>query len=253
MRNIKLTLQYDGSDFCGYEKQKNGRSIRAEIEKALQTLFKQPFKIIGTSRTDAGVHACCQVINFKTSKLIPIYKMVSALNSFLPEEIRIIKAEEKDKEYSSRFAVKSKEYEYLIYNGAILNPIFKRFVWHVRPKLNIAAMKMAAKYLVGKHDFSSFCAAHCEDKDRVRIIQQLVIRHSTLVIWKGCKLSAIRIKFVGPGFLYKMVRNIVGTLVEVGLGIRKYTEMERILTEKDRKKAGRTAPAQGLCLVKVNF
>jgi len=128
VRNIKLTLQYDGTSFCGFERQNNGRSIRAEIEKALQKIFENPGKIIGTSRTDAGVHACCQIINFKTKKSIPTEKIAAALNSFLPEDIRIIKAEEKDNDYISRFAVKNKEYEYLIYNGQILNPLFSRFV-----------------------------------------------------------------------------------------------------------------------------
>jgi len=251
VRNIKLTLQYDGTNFCGFERQNNGRSIRAEIEKALQKIFENPSKIIGTSRTDAGVHACCQIINFKTNKSIPIEKIPAALNSFLPEEIRIVKAEEKDIDYISRFAVKSKEYEYLIYNGQYLNPLFKRFVWHVRPKLDITAMKKAAKYLVGKHDFSSFCAANSDDKDKVRVVKQIVIRNTKCVIWEGCKLSVVSCKFVGPGFLYKMVRNMVGTLVEVGMGKRNYTDMKLILTEKDRKKAGRTAPAHGLCLTRI--
>lgn len=251
MKNIKLILQYDGTDFCGFERQNNGRSIRAEIEKALQKIFEIPSKIIGTSRTDAGVHACCQIINFKTKKSIPTERIPAALNSFLPEEIRIVKAEEKDQDYISRFAVTSKEYEYLIYNGQILNPLFKRFVWHVRPKLDITAMKKAAKYLVGKHDFSSFCAANSDDKDKVRVLHKIVIRNTKSVIWSGCQLSVVSCQLIGNGFLYKMVRNIVGTLVEVGLGKWNCTDMKRILTEKDRKKAGRTAPPQGLCLTKI--
>ncbi|MDI6731073.1 MAG: tRNA pseudouridine(38-40) synthase TruA [Candidatus Margulisbacteria bacterium] len=250
--NIKLTIQYDGTDYCGFERQKNGPSIQAAVEKALQKIFKTPTRIIGASRTDAGVHACCQVVSFKTKSPIPVRRIPQALNGILPPAIRVMAASLVGPKYNPRFAAKSKTYEYLIYNGEVLNPLFNRFVWHIRPRLNIAAMKKAAKYLVGKHDFSSFCASHSNNKDPIRVLHQLVISHSSVVIWDSCQLSVVSCKLKGNGFLYKMVRNIVGTLVEVGMGKRKPQDVKAIIDAKDRKKAGRTAPAQGLCLVKVN-
>jgi tRNA pseudouridine38-40 synthase len=157
------------------------------------------------------------------------------------------------KDFSARFDAKSKEYEYLIYNGAIMPPNLCRIAWHVKPRLDLAAMKKAARFLVGKHDFSSFCAAGGDDKDFVRIIHQLVISHSSLVIWGSEKIKVIRIRMTGNGFLYKMVRNMVGTLVEVGLGKKSISDVKKILGAKDRKLAGGTAPAQGLCLIRVDY
>lgn len=253
LRNIKLTIQYDGTDYCGFECQKNGPSIQAALEKALQKLFGNPIRIIGASRTDAGVHACCQVICFKVKNPIPVKKIPQALNGCLPSAIRVIAAAEAGPKYNPRFAAQSKFYEYLIYNSELINPLFNRYVWHVRPKLNLTAMRKAAKYLVGKHDFSSFCAAHGNAKDRIRIIHKLVISHSSVSLWKSCQLSVVSCQLIGNGFLYKMVRNIVGTLVEVGLGKRTPAEVKEILTARNRNKAGRTAPPHALCLAKVNF
>ena len=157
------------------------------------------------------------------------------------------------KTFNARYDAKSKEYEYLIYNGQVLPPHIRHLVWHVKPKLDLAKMKQAAKFLVGKHDFSSFCAADGDDTNFVRIIHQLGIRHSSLGIWQGFKVPVMSIRVKGNGFLYKMVRNIVGTLVEIGIGRREVSEVKKILLAKDRKLAGRCAPGQGLCLVKVNY
>ena len=237
MPNIKLTLQYDGTDFSGYELQTRKRTIRGEIEKSIAKIFKHKIKINGVSRTDSGVHALYQVVNFKTKTSIPLNNIVKALNSILPEDIRILDAQKVKPSFNARYAAKSKEYEYLIYNGDILPPHLRRFVWQVKPKLNLQAMRKEAKKLVGKHDFSAFCAAGGDDTDFVRIIHKLVIRRLSFVIWHGAKFKMISIRVEGNGFLYKMVRNMVGKLVEVGLG----------------KTSKRCAPPQGLCLVKVNF
>ena len=253
MRNLKLTLAYDGTNFCGFELQPHKRSIRGEIEKALFKLFKTRIKIINASRTDAGVHALSQVINFKLKSTIPTSKIAKALNSCLPEEIRVIKAREEARDFHARYFPKSKVYEYLIYNGDPMPVNLRKLAWQVKTKLDLKAMRKAAKCLVGRRDFSSFCASGGDDQNFVRIIHSLVISHSSLVIWKGVKHRVIRIRVTGNGFLYKMVRNMMGTLVEVGLGKRKPGDMRQILQAKDRKKAGRTAPAQGLCLVKVNY
>jgi len=253
MRNIKLAFQYDGTNFCGFELQPGQRSIRGEIEKALYKLFGQKTKIISASRTDAGVHALQNAANFHLDHSIPTAKIADALNSVLPKEIRIIKAEAKAKNYHARYDAKSKVYEYLIYNGAEIPPHLLKLTWHVKQELNLSAMRKAAKVLLGKHDFSSFCASRSDDKNKVRILHKFVISHSKLVIWNGCKLSVVSCKLKGNGFLYKMVRNIVGTLVEVGLGKFPPMDVKRILKAKDRRKAGRCAPAQGLCLLKVNY
>jgi tRNA pseudouridine38-40 synthase len=253
VRNIKLTLQYDGTNFCGFELQPGKRSIRAEIEKALFKLFKILPKIINASRTDAGVHALCQVVNFPLKHSIPTARIAPALNSCLPKEIRVVKAEVKTKDFHARYSPKTKEYEYLIYNGDPMPVHLRKSAWQVKPKLDLKAMRKAAKCLVGRHDFSSFCASGGDDKNFVRIIHSFVISHSSLVIWKGVKYRVIRVRVAGSGFLYKMVRNMVGTLVEVGLGKIKLTDVKKILHAKDRRLAGRTAPAQGLCLINVNY
>lgn len=251
MRNIKLTLEYDGSGFCGFELQPGQRTVRGELAKVLKTLYKRSIKFSSASRTDAGVHALGQVISFKAPLSVPLPKLPIALNSVLPEDIRIVKAVAAGKRFNARFDAKAKTYEYLVYNGRIMLPHLRKVVWRVKPKLDLAAMRKAARFLVGKHDFSSFCAAGGDDKNFVRIIHSFVIRHSSFGIWSGQKTKVIRVIVKGNGFLYKMVRNMVGTLVEVGLERLKPDDVKRILGAKNRRLAGRTAPAHGLCLVRV--
>jgi len=253
VRNIKLIFQYDGANYSGFELQPGNRTVRSELEKALLKIYGKKIGVISASRTDAGVHALSNVINFKIDSPIPTSKLPQALNFYLPEDIRILKAEDKEKGFNARFDSKSKEYEYLIYNGPVLNPIFRRFVWQVKPKLDLKAMRKAAKILVGKHDFSSFCASRGDDRNFVRTIHSFVIRHSSFIIWGGSKLKVISLRVTANGYLYKMVRNMVGTLAEVGLGRILPGEIEAILMANDRKLAGRTAPAAGLCLIKVNY
>lgn len=253
MRNIKLILQYDGTDFCGYELQPGKRSVRGEIEKALHKLFKTKTKIIGVSRTDSGVHAIAQVINFKTTNQIPVERIPAAMNSCLKDDIRILSAEEKGKEFNSRYAAKNKEYEYLIFNGTILPPSCRKIAWHIKYKIDLASMKEAAKILIGKHDFSSFCASRSDDKNFVKRIYKLSIRKRKLSVFSGEKVELVSIRVKGDGFLYKMVRNMVGTLIEVGLGRKSVSDTRKILRGRNRKLAGRTAPAHGLCLIKVNY
>lgn len=261
MHPIKLTLQYDGSGFSGYEIQPGKRTVRGELEQAFLKLYKISVKFASSSRTDAGVHALGNVISYEPPAEIPTEKLPIALNALLPDDLRVVKAEAKPKGFNARFDAKSKEYQYLIFNGQILPPHLRLIAWQVKPKLNLSAMKRAAKYLVGKHDFSSFCAAGGDDTDYVRIIQKLVISHSSLVIWKESRAQKtdsraqglIRFTVIGNGFLYKMVRNIVGTLVDVGLGRTSADQFKNILEARDRRLAGRTAPGRGLCLVRVDF
>lgn len=253
MPKVKLTLQYDGTGFAGLELQPGQRTIRAELAKALKTLYKKAIPFITASRTDAGVHALGQVISYQAPFAIPLDRLPTALNGRLPPDIRIVKAEDRPKSFHARYGAKGKEYEYLVYNGPIMPPQLRCLAWHVRPKLDLSAMKKAAKYLVGQHDFSSFCAAGSDDKDFVRIIHQFAIRNSSFVIGSGIKVPLIGLSVRGNGFLYRMVRNLVGTLVEVGLGRRKPEEVEQILNAHDRRKAGKTAPAHGLCLIQVCY
>ncbi len=252
MRDIKLTISYEGSDFSGYELQPGKQTVRAELEKAIYKLFKVK-KTISASRTDSGVHALAQVVGFKLDSSIPTDKIASALNTLLSPGIRIFKAQEEAPDWHARYDAKSKEYEYLIYNGDILPPQYEKLAWHVRPKLDLEAMKQAIKPIKGKHDFKSFCAARSDDKDFVRIMYSVSLRKRKIKIWSGDEVALLSFRIKGNGFLYKMVRNIVGTLVEVGLGRKKATDIKRIIEAQDRKAAGRTAPAHGLCLLKVNY
>jgi tRNA pseudouridine38-40 synthase len=253
MSVVKLIVAYDGSGFSGYELQPGKRTIRGELGKTLKQLYKAPVKFYSSSRTDAGVHALGNVISFVSPSEIALSHLPAALNSLLPDDIRVIKAEAVKDKFNARFDAKCKTYEYLIFNGRIMPPSIRKIAWQVKPELDLSAMKKAAKYLVGKHDFASFCASGGDDKDFVRTIHSLVIGHWSLVIWGSEKFGVIRIKINGDGFLYKMVRNMVGTLVEVGLGRREPSDIKKILLAKDRRLAGKTAPAQGLCLIKVTY
>lgn len=246
--NVAVSIQYDGTQFCGYELQPTGVSIRSEIEKALQTIFKKKIRIRASSRTDSGVHALAQIISFETEGNIPTKKIPFALNSVLPPQIRVIEAKEVGSSFNARYSVKNKTYEYLIYNDEVLPPFLLNFAWHLKPKLDLGQMKKAAKLFVGRHDFQSFCASNSDDTNFVRTISRIDIRYSKIEIWSGCKLSVVSCKLTGDGFLYKMVRNIVGTLAEIGLGRLTVSDVKKILLAKDRKLAGRCAPAQGLCL-----
>jgi tRNA pseudouridine38-40 synthase len=255
---LKLTIQYDGTDFCGFELQPGQRSVRGELQKAFHKLYKKPINFINASRTDAGVHALGQVISFKDPGNIPVKRLAAALNGVLPEDIRVVKTERRTWEvgrgtFNARFSAKRKTYEYLIYNGDPIPVHLRKLAWHVKPKLDLVAMKKAAKYLVGKHDFSSFCAAGSDDTNFVRKIHSFLIFNFSFFIWDGIRYPLIKFRVTGTGFLYKMVRNIVGTLVEVGLGKRKPEEIKNILAAKNRRLAGKTAPAQGLCLVKICY
>ena len=266
MRNIRLTIQYDGTDFSGYEIQPDKKSVRGEIEKALSALFKKEISINAVSRTDSKVHAIAQIVQFQIDHPIEFSKIPKVLNTYLPDDIRAVDSKEIKNSENVRYFVKNKEYQYLIYNGTKFSPFFRNYVWHVKQKLDIKAMKSAAKFFKGKHDFSSFCAARSflaqriakklgkpQEHNFLRTIYKVTIKNKKINLWDGCALDVIAITFKGDGFLYKMVRNMVGTLVDVGLKKKKPFEIKEIISKKQRKFAGRCAPPQGLCLIKVNF
>lgn len=244
MRNIKLTISYDGTGYNGWQIQKNGRTIQEELECAIKKVFKKKHQIYGASRTDAGVHAKAQVAHFRTSSTIPVGKIAIALNTVLPESIGVIKAEEFPQGFHARFDAASKIYRYYIFNSRERDPFNERHSWRVPYELNIPLMRKEAASLLGKHDFKSFQARDKIERNSIYAIRKLNIQK---------KSSSITIDIEADGFVYNMVRNIVGTLVDIGRGYLAPGSMEKILEAKDRRKAGPTAPAKGLFLIKVKY
>lgn len=247
-RNIKLTLEYDGTDFAGFQFQPGRPTIQQVLEEALSKFFDKPMKIKSASgRTDAGVHAKYQVVNFRTDSKADLWQIQKGLNAHLPDSIAVRKAEEVPAGFHARFQAKGKTYEYTIWNDRVRSPFQLRYAHQVASPLNVSAMRRAAKILVGKHDFRSFCATEKPGqpkKETTRTIQKFVISK------KG---ALICLRITANGFLHHMVRNIAGTLMEVGRGKLKADEVEKILKSKDRKRAGMTAPAKALCLVDVTY
>ncbi len=244
MRNIKLTIEYDGKDFNGWQKQPNKLNIQGEIERAIETITGERVELIGSGRTDAGVNALNQVANFKIEKDFPIDKFPIALNSNLKQSIRIKSAEEVDEKFHSRYTCKKKTYEYTINNSKYGTAIYRNMQFHYPIKLDENKMNEAIKYLIGEHDFKSFKASGTSSKNSVRTIYNAeVVRNDDI----------IKIRLTGNGFLYNMVRIIAGTLIEVGEGKIEPIEVKNILEAKDRLMAGKTLSPQGLCLINVEY
>lgn len=244
MRNIKLTVEYEGKDYNGWQKQPNKLNIQGEIERAIQTVMKEEVELIGSGRTDAGVHAFGQVANFKINSEFPIEKMATAINSQLKKSIRILKAEEVSLDFHSRYHCHQKTYAYIIDNSEQGTAIYRNITHHISQPLDIEKMQEAANYLVGEHDFSSFKSSGTSSKSSIRTIFNAQVLKEQ---------ERVNIMLTGNGFLYNMVRIIAGTLVEVGLGNIKPGEVKQILEMKNRQKAGKTLPAQGLFLMNVDY
>ena len=244
MRNIKLVIEYDGSGFNGWQKQPNKLNIQGEIEAVIENITKEKIELIASGRTDAGVHAIGQVANFKTNSNIPIEKIPIAINSQVKNSIRIKSAEEVDERFHSRYNCKRKTYRYIIDNSKYGSSIFRNMTYHMPIKLNINEMQKAVKYFEGEHDFKAFKSSGTSSKSSVRTIYEAkVIKKNEYII----------LELTGNGFLYNMVRIIAGTLVDVGLEKLKAKDIPVILEKKDRQKAGKTLPPQGLFLVKVEY
>ena len=239
-----MTIEYDGKDFNGWQKQPNKLNIQGEIERAIEGVTKEKVELYASGRTDAGVHAFGQVANFKTNSNIPIEKMATAINSQLKYSIRIKKAEEVEENFHSRYNCKEKTYMYIINNEEQASAIFRNMEYHFPKKLDIEKMQKAAKYFEGEHDFSAFKSSGTSSKSSVRKIY-----NADVSTYNG----RIIIKLTGNGFLYNMVRIIAGTLLEVGMGAIKPESIKEIIEDKDRKKAGKTLPPHGLYLVKVEY
>ena len=244
MRNIKLTIEYDGKCYNGWQKQPDKLNIQGEIEKAIYNITQEEVDLIGSGRTDAGVHALGQVANFKTNSALPIEKLALAINSQLKSSIIIKKAEEVDERFHSRYTAKQKTYRYIINNSKTGTAIYRNLEYCFPVKLNVEKMVEAAKYFEGEHDFKAFKSSGTSGKNSVRTIYKAEVRQDG---------ERIIIELTGNGFLYNMVRIISGTLLDVGLGKIEPNEIPDIIEKKERTKAGKTLPAHGLYLVKVQY
>lgn len=248
MRNIRLTIEYDGSRFSGWQAQSNTRKLRTiqeEIERSAVRLFGKKIKLIGAGRTDSGVHAEAQAANFKIDSGLAIDNIKKGLNSRLPDDIAVISAEDVPLKFHSRFDAREKLYRYTMLNRKTRSPLLRKYAAVCFYDLDIRAMKKAASHLVGKKDFKSFQAADKKNRSSVRHIKKLnIIKKDN---------SVIEINIQADGFLYNMVRNIAGTLIDVGRGRIKPEAIKDILKKRHRPAAGKTAPAKGLCLLKVFY
>ncbi|NLC69631.1 MAG: tRNA pseudouridine(38-40) synthase TruA [Clostridiaceae bacterium] len=246
MRNIKLTIEYDGTRYNGWQSQPGGLTIQDMLEAAIYKLTNEKAKVTGAGRTDAGVHAYGQVANFYTASSIPAGKFSFALNTMLPGDIVVTKSEEVSLDFHARFSAKGKKYEYLIYNSIHPPALLKDRAWHVFYNLDVEAMNEAALHLAGTHDFAGFAA---RDPSRpglntIRTIREVSVERIS---------NIIRISISGDGFLYNMARIITGTLVDIGRGKMEAGRIKSIIDKRDRKLAGMTAPPQGLYLVEVYY
>ena len=247
MRTFKLLLQYDGTDYVGWQRQAQGSSIQALLEAAVQPIEGRPVTVHGAGRTDAGVHALGQVASVCLTASIEPGTLSRALNAVLPGDVRVAQAEVAADDFHARLSATGKVYEYRIVNAPFVSPFVRRYVWHVVPRLDLAVMIRASRFLLGEHDFSAFRAAGSEAQTSIRTVRRIE--------WQGGGGAddPVVMLIEGDGFLRHMVRNIAGTLVQVGLGRWPVPEVEAILASRDRGRAGATAPASGLVLREVLY
>jgi tRNA pseudouridine38-40 synthase len=245
MRNIKLLIEYDGTNYLGWQVQAKGLTIQGVIEEKLTLLTGEKISLIGSGRTDAGVHALGQVASFKTKSRMAVRTLQKALNSLLPPDITILRAEEADEAFHARKSATRKAYEYRILNREIRSAFQREYAWHIPQPLDVGKMKEAAEILVGVHDFSSFRSVGTPTKTAIRTLLR--------ADWKRHRGGFLCFEIEANGFLKQMVRAIVGTLVDVGKGKITVEEFRKVLEARDRKKAGPTAPGRGLFLKRVKY
>lgn len=245
MRRIKLTVAYDGTEYCGWQIQPNGVTIEEILNREISSLTGEEIRVIGASRTDSGVHALGNVAVFDTECSIPSERIAYALNRRMPDDIVIMKSEEVSRDWHPRYQdVITKTYEYHIYNAAVPNPIKRRTTAFVSFPLDIEKMRAGAAYVVGEHDFASFCNVRTNTNDTVRTVYDISVEK---------REDEIVIRITGNGFLYNMVRIIAGVLIRVGRGFYEPEKVREILEEKKRTEAGVTAPPQGLFLIQIDY
>jgi tRNA pseudouridine38-40 synthase len=243
--SVKLILSYDGTRYVGWQVQPNGPSVQAEVERALATLHGAPVRVTAAGRTDAGVHALGQVGSFAVERALPVSAYVKGMNALLPEDVAVRHAEVRDAPFDARRDARGKRYRYRIENLPTRAPLTRMQAWQVFRPLDAAAMREAARPLLGRHDFSAFRAADCEAQHAVRELRRLDVVEAGE--------GRIEVVAEATAFLKHMVRNLVGTLVEVGLGAREAGSMAALLAGRDRTRAGRTAPPHGLVLDEVFY
>lgn len=244
MKRVKLVIAYDGTNYCGWQIQINGITVEEVLNKHLSELLGEDIKVIGASRTDSGVHALGNVAVFDTESRIPGEKMSFALNTRLPEDIRIQSSEEVPLDFHPRFCNSRKTYEYRILNRRFPIPTERLYSYFIYYPLDVEKMKNAAAYLIGEHDFKSFCSTRTQVETTVRTIYSLDLTKQG---------DSISLQICGNGFLYNMVRIIVGTLVKVGMGVYPPEHVKEILDACDRTKAGPKAPPEGLTLIGIEY
>jgi tRNA pseudouridine38-40 synthase len=268
-RPLKLTLAYDGTGFVGWQRQAEGQSIQGLLEEALSKIEHAPVTLIGAGRTDAGVHAIGQVASVSLESAIDCATLRRALNAMLPPEVRILGVEEAPAGFHARYSAHSKAYRYWIANGDVAHPFLWRYVWLFPHRLDVAAMAEAARLVEGERDFAGFQATGSSTGSTVRTVFTSLFREATETDLSagsgspaGPRLEApdvpgtarlLLYEVTGDAFLRHMVRNIVGTLAEIGVGRRRVDAIQHILSSGDRRLAGPTAPACGLCLVRVEY
>ena len=245
MRNIKITIAYDGTRYNGWQRQDNtDNTIQGKIETLLAKMTGEEVEIHASGRTDAGVHALGQVFHFHTECCMTAEDIMAYMNEYLPMDVAVLKVENAGERFHSRLNVKRKTYCYRIWNNVIPNVFERKFSYQIPQQLDVEKMKEAAGYLLGPHDFKSFCSNKRMKKSTVRTIEAITFDYEG---------GMLIIRYTGNGFLYNMVRILTGTLIEVGKGERAPEDMRRILESLDREQAGFTAPAQGLFLERVEY
>jgi tRNA pseudouridine38-40 synthase len=246
-KKILIKIAYEGTTFAGWQSQKNSQAIQPLIAQKLSVILRHPVKLEGSGRTDSGVHALCQMAHFETIEEVNLDNLIYRLNALLPPSIRILSIQEVDRDFHARFSVKKKTYKYLIYNDAILDPFFINKAWHISFKLDVELMKQAALKLQGLHDFKAFAAKNTEGTasfDSVRTLDRFdIFQEGPLII---CELTS-------KGFLYKMVRNLVGCVVEIGSKKLPLETIDQAFETSSRHLIGQTAQACGLYLKKVEY
>ncbi len=244
MRRVLLVVQYDGTDYHGFQRQPGLPTVQQELERALGKLLNEKVVITAAGRTDAGVHALGQTVTFETTSPIPIDRIVTALNALLPQAVSAVSAHEAPPDFHPRYDAVGKLYGYRILNRELPSPFIGRYAWHIPEPLDVGSMREAARVLRGRHDFVAFSSAGGSAEGTIRELRRLDVQQAG---------DLIEIRAEADGFLYRMVRRIVGTLVEVGHGRLSVGQVEAILAGRDRRQVPRVAPPQGLSLIKVIY